>query len=274
MIAIENVNTYVSGTFPNTVAVNSSGPATQDGFEFIAEWINNSVIGNQQDWMDYAGLTPNGVTESAGVSQIRNAVQLGNAIGPGIGVQWWKNDDPSVTGDRVLLLQGQGVLIASYPLLDAACYVGDANNAAVAAGGGKFYRSSDAAGTTPNIAGPYIQLPEARGYTLRGLDQSAVVDPDGASRYLGDNQVDSFQAWQLGVDADDTGAKEYWARSSTRDYLSTEAAQSGFTPLQMQTTAQGVAGKVIPKDDGTNGTPRVSTETRMTNISIKFGITY
>lgn len=159
MIDWASVVTYFSGANPDVLAINSSGAATQDGTEWIAELINNGIFGWTQDALDYAGIIPNGVTEAAGASQIREALQLGNAIGPGFGKQYFKFDDPSVTGDRALLLAEQGVLIASYVELDAACYVGDGNNAAVHAAGGKFYRSSDSGGATPNIAGPYLQLP-------------------------------------------------------------------------------------------------------------------
>jgi hypothetical protein len=159
MKAFNDIVTFGSGIHPNFVASDSSTPSTPDGTEYIAEIINQGWCGPQQDWMDYASLTPTGVIDSTGTSQIREAIQKGNGIGPGKYVQWGLASDPSVTGDRVLLLSEQGVLIAAYADLDAACYVGDANNATVAAAGGKFYRSSDAAGTTPDIAGPYIQLP-------------------------------------------------------------------------------------------------------------------
>lgn len=155
MIKIENTNTYVSGVFPDTVAVNSTGAGTQDGFEFVAGYINNSVIGPQQAWMDYAGLTPNGVTEAAGASQFIEAIQRGNGIGPGVYVQYAKADDPSVTGDRILLLSGQGVLRASYTDLDNAVYVGDPSNPTAP----YFYHADDAAGTVRNTAGIYLILP-------------------------------------------------------------------------------------------------------------------
>ena len=161
MIAIENVNAFVTGVFPDTVADNSTGASTADGFEFIAEYINNSIIGPQQAMMDYAGLTPDGVTESASASQMIEAIQKGNAVGPG-----WVHrrdifDSPAVNGDRSLILSEQGVLIATYPELDAATWIGGntAAQVAAAAAGGKYYRSSDAGGAVGDAAGPYIQLP-------------------------------------------------------------------------------------------------------------------
>ncbi|MCP4711304.1 MAG: hypothetical protein GY869_22010 [Planctomycetes bacterium] len=169
MIPIETTNTYTSGSFPSTTADNSSGTATTDGFEFVKAYLDNSVLGPQQAIMAYAaGGTnvptgsvgvPNSVAEAAGVSQIVEALHKMTGSGPGTVKPWMKKDNPSVTGDRVLLLSEQGILYANYPALDGACYVGDGNNATVAAAGGKFYRSSDSAGTTANIAGPYLQLP-------------------------------------------------------------------------------------------------------------------
>ena len=161
MIAIENVNTFVTGVFPDTVADNSTGASTADGFEFIAEYINNSIIGPQQAMMDYAGLTPDGVTESASASQMIEAIQKGNAVGPGWVGRRDIFDSPAVNGDRSLILSEQGVLIATYPELDAATWIGGntAAQIAAAAAGGKYYRSSDAGGATGDAAGPWLQLP-------------------------------------------------------------------------------------------------------------------
>lgn len=151
------VQTFKSGIFPDVLAINSTGAATQDGTEYIAEQINNGVFGWMQDLMDYASLAPDGVIEAAGTAQIREAIQLGNAVGPGLYVQWGKFDDPSVTGDRVLLLSGQGVLIASFTDLVAASYVGDGNNATAPF----FYKADAADGLVRDTAGPFFILPNA-----------------------------------------------------------------------------------------------------------------
>ncbi len=248
------IQTYSSGAFPNVVAINSTGAATQDGTEYIAEQINNGMFGWMQALMDYASLTPDGVIEAAGASQILEAIQKGFGVGPGKLVGWFLDDDPSVTGDRVLLLQEQGILIASYTELVTATYVGDGNNATVHAGGGKFYKSSDAAGTTPDIAGPYLQLPASRGYTLRGLDLGALIDPGGASRFLGDNQADALQGHHHNIRNGGIGGSA--------------AALTTGTDTQDGTAVRD------PITDGVNGTPRTSSETRMSNLSIQFGITY
>ncbi len=162
-----------AGAFPDVLAINSTGAATPDGTEFIAGGINNWQFGVSQALMDWAAGTqgnsalsaapgvPDGVTEAAGASQILEAIQKGHGIGPGKYVQWGLNDDPSVTGDRVLLLSEQGVLRATYADLNDAVWVpgNDASQAAAKAAGAKFWSSDDAAGTTGVELGPWLQLP-------------------------------------------------------------------------------------------------------------------
>jgi hypothetical protein len=165
MIKWENVVTNISGVFPDALAINASGAGATDGTEFIAGYINNGIFGPSQAFMDYAAGSanapsgtvgvPNGVTEAAGASQILEAIQKAHGIGPGKGVQWNLADDPSVTGDRVLLLSNQTILIASYQELVDATYVGDGNNATAP----YFYKSSDAGGVTRSTSGTYFTLP-------------------------------------------------------------------------------------------------------------------
>jgi hypothetical protein len=185
------VNTN-SVAFPDTEAINATGPSTTDGTEFVKLMIDDEW-GARQALMNHAGLTPDGVTEADGTSQFVEALGL---IGPGagLGTEWSLASDPAVTGHRALLRQGQGILRASYPDLDSAVYVGDGNNAAVAAGGGAFYRADNANGTSPNIAGVYLILDDYRGVVDRGLDPAASIDPDGAGRFLGDLQSDEFKS--------------------------------------------------------------------------------
>ncbi len=241
--------------YPNTSAINSSGPSATDGTELIAVGFNNYQSGRQQALLNYAGLTPTGVVESNTISQELEAIGKGFAVGPGFGVEWWLADDPSVTGHRVLLLAGQGIAIASYPELTAAVYVGDANNAAVAAGGGFFYKSTDSAGATPSTSGTYLQLPDARGYALRGLDVAASVDPDGASRFLGDVQGTSIQG-------------------HAHEFNKTPINAAGSGSLNVYSSATNSTSQVFGVIDYSSGAVTVSTESRMVNVSTNFGITY
>ena len=252
MIRYETFFTNVSGVFPDAVAVNASGPSAIDGTEFVKGMIDDEW-GARQAIMDYAGLTPDSVSEAAGASQFLEAIQKGMAVGPGIGVTYWKNDDPATLGDRVLLLVGQGVLRTSYPELDAAVYVGDSDNPTAST----FYHANDAPGASRNPAGIYLILPDMRGYVLRGLDTAGVVDPDGASRDLGHVQNDAFQGHHhAGTDATDTQSGAGATRTA-RNWVTDDNVIAG-----------------TPKTDGVNGTPRISSESRMINIATNYGITY
>ena len=280
-IAQENKYTNLSGTFPNALMIDASGAGLTDGSEFVALQLNDGWEPFQQAVMSYAsGVTtqnapsgsvgvPNAVADAVAISQMLEALQLAHGIGPGKGVLWFGDLDPSVTGDRVIILAGQGVLISTYPGLDAATYVGDGNNAAVGAAGGGFYRSSDAAGTTPNIAGPYLQLPDAAGRTVRMLDTSGTVDPDGASRFLGDVQLDALQGHDRDIDSL-LGSANVWVSAIQGTGVSLNGGT--FTNGGAATAASMITKDFL--DDGVNGVPRIDSETRMTNISIKMGITY
>ena len=258
---------------PGNLAINSTGAGTQDGTEIIAEQANNTTWSIGQAPMAYAAGGTNtslsgspgifdGVIDESGASQWLEAMQKGVGAGPGIGQLWWLNDDPSVTGHRVLLLQGQGVLIATYPDLDAAVYVGDGNNATVAAGGGFFYRSSDAPGATPNIAGPYLQLPQSEGYTLRGLDLAAAVDPDGATRFVGEPQAQAFLSHGHDLDCEGSSGTTGVISSGTGSLV---AISNGLARIVAPATPITLTAAIV--NFGGN-------ETRMANISVRFGITY
>ena len=242
-------------SFPDTLGKNASGPAATDGTEFVKIFIDD-LWGARQALMDYSGLTPDSVTEAPDTAQVLEAWRRAFG-GPGEVVQYMKNTDPSVNGDRILLLNGQGVLRASFPLLDAATYVGDGDNASASA----FFRADDAAGTSRNIVGIYIILPETRGYAPRGLDTAASVDPDGASRDLGSIQLDAFQG--------------HWHAYYTDITLSSGA---GTTIDRIDLPSSGLNNdqdrikEAIT--DGVNGTPRTDVESRITNYATTFGIRY
>lgn len=250
----------VVGAFPNVVAQNASGAGATDGTPYIASFIDD-LWGHRQALMSLAGLTPNAVTEAVGASQAIDAMYRILGGGPGTGVIWWKNSDPATTGDRVLLLTGQTIVRANYPALDAAVYVGDANNAAVAAAGGAFYRSSDAGGVTPSTTGAYLVLPDTRGRVLRGWDTGATVDPQGATRKIGSKQADAFQGHHHSL----------IAKISIPGFT----GGSGDLALSNLSGTDTGGGRVInPVTDGTNGTPRTTSETRMANVQTRYGIIY
>lgn len=274
-------NTVIASVFPNVLAKNATGAGLTDGTEFIAAGLNNGPeFGFMQAIMDYgAGGTnaptgtvgvPNGVSDAAGVSQIIQAIEKGFSVGPGKLVGWFLDDDPSVSLDRTLLLQGQGILVATYPDLTAAVYVGDGNNVAAQAVGAAFYKSSLADGSDPIDGGIFLILPEGRGYALRGLDLAASVDPDGAARLLGDNQVDAGQAI-TGESLGNIFASNTGGSGALR--LVVESGSAGYG-----TTGGGEDRFKVTFNSSLSTSPNPAktddVETRMSNLSIQWGIGY
>jgi len=251
-----------TGAFPNYEAVNVSAPGAGDGTEFIAAMVND-IWGRAQALMDYAGLSPDGVQEAPGTAQIITAIGRGFGVGPGVGVTYWKNDDPSVFGDRVILLIGQVIEIATYPLLAAAVYCGNANNATAPA----FYKTSDAGGTTRDTAGTYMVMPDTRGLSLKNIGDATI---SGRTKIgpvkLGEVQEDQGQ-----------GVVYYTAVLSNFSSRYGDVTGESSAPVGQFAVAsnQTVAGKTsAAKTDGTNGTPRTGTTTRDSTIGTRFGITY
>lgn len=246
--------TYTNNqVFPDTEAVNVSGAGQQDGTEFIKPFVDD-LWGARQALMVWAGLTPNSVPESVADSQQLDALRL--VFGsPGMGYEWWRSDDPSTTGIRALYLNGQGILRANYPDLDAACYVGNGTNGTAPA----WYRANNADGTGRNIAGIYLILPETRGYILRGLDPSGTIDPDGATRKIGSIQQDAFQG-------------HHQVTPSGSGFLIYNVA--GGLQVSAGSTSSFSTETGNPITDGVNGTPRIAIETRMKNVAIKWVVGY
>lgn len=260
-----NIN---GGPFPSYTGKNATGAGATDGTEWIAAGIDDFMLGWSQNIMDKTGLTPSGVAESASASQIVEAMQL--LLGPpGTICEWNLSVDPATIGARFLLLNGQGILRANYPDLDTNVCVGDGNNASVAAGGGAYYRADDAAGVTPNIAGVYLILPESRGYTTRGLDTAASVDPDGASRFLGDLQLDASQKItgildNLVMTKGGTTTKTGVFTNSATSTGGGTGANATFTTVDFDSSLS-----TLPNTAKTN-----DIESRMINRSTKFAIRY
>lgn len=177
----------ISGTFPDVVSLNSTGPGVNDGTPYLKTVIDD-LWGFNQALLNAAFQFPDGSAEADGASQRLDALKkiLGH---PGEVIAWMGNSaDPSAVDIRLLPLNGQGVLRTTYPELDAACYVGDPDNPTAPA----FYHADDAAGTIRNTAGIYLILPDLRGLFIRGLDVSGSVDPDGVGREVGDVQATAY----------------------------------------------------------------------------------
>lgn len=84
----------------------------------------------------------------------------------------------------------------------------------------------------------------------------------------GATQEDQLQGFQIGCDEDTTGAREYWGQSGSRDNIVQITGLGNNTYPRLETTAQGSSRMLIPKNDGTNGDPRMGDETRPPNITM------
>lgn len=267
MIDYQTSFVYTNGLpYPFTLAINATGAGTGDGTEIVKILVDD-LWGARQALMDAAGLTPDSVTEAPDTSQLLEAIRKISGS-PGEGVTWWKNSDPAITGDRVLLLNGQGILRANYPELDTAVYVGDTANPTAST----FYHADDAAGTIRNTTGIYLILPDTRGYALRGLDVAASVDPDGASRDVGsiqdfalENITGNFyiRRWNNGVSDLELIVIVDGAFSESNDVPLSSPVVTTTTSIDLQK---------ITFDAST--VVNTATETRMVNIATKFGIRY
>ena len=249
--------------FPNTKAINSTGPFTTDGTEFIAALVNDFNFGVLQSLLAYTGQTPNGIVESPANSQFLEGLRRAFSY-PGEVFVAAFNQDPAILGIRALKLTGQGILRANYPLLDNAVYVGDGNNGTAPA----FYRSDDSAGTIRNINGIYLKLPDARGRVIRGLDLAAIVDPQGASRRLGGSQGFAIE--------DFSGSFLIRNPSAGTTIISPLGVFSSGTTIITSVPLATTGGTIFATkiDFNASGGATTSTETRMTNIAFDYFIRY
>jgi len=258
----------VTGAFPNAASNNITVSGDGTGTPFEKNWLNN-IWGGFQKVLDLAGLTPDGSIETGSGSQFVDALKLSFGY-PGEIVPLHVFVDPATLSPapRLILLEGQGVLRTNYTALDAAVYVGDSNNATYPA----YYHADDSAGTSRNTAGIYLILPDMRGYTLRGLDVAAAIDPDGATRKLADTQAAEVESHQHSV----TSGQPVVVGSGTY-------AGSFLEPLQINAVAGG--GAVVAEIGGSQSVPVVDTvgdptgsyggnETRMANTSCRFAVRY
>ena len=250
---------YTTGSYPNVVSNNTSGPGSTDGTAYNKQVIDD-LWGARQAVMDYAGLTPNGTTESAGASQFLEAIKRICGY-PGEVVAWHGNtNDPSSVGVRLLPLNGQTVLRTNYPELDAATYVGDANNPGAPA----YYHCDNADGTGKNPTGVYLTVPDLRGLTIRGLDLAAAKDPQGAIRKIGD--------WQKYAIIE----HKHEVFNDGGNYLISDTPYEAPTPTYsgVRRTTSWSAATFNAKDLYDPSSTYISTEIRMHNTAVHFCIRY
>ena len=262
MIFLESIANTL-GTFPDTTGRNASGGTATDGTPWIRAFIDN-YFGLSQALLDYAGMTPDAATDVHDACQQLDALRY--VSGPVGSIAAWSgvDADPSSLGIRLLPLTGQGVLRATYSDLDAACYVGDSANPTAEA----FYRADDAAGTSRNIAGAYLILPDARGQALRGLDPTGTVDPLGASRAVGDIQADSLQAHYHKMISNDDA---YYLRYALTRWSFGSDDRSPY-PSATYNATDTYRAKDLETATGASAVKSNNYETRMTNLAVRWCI--
>jgi hypothetical protein len=263
MIKYEDIVTNATGTFPDTVAQNVSVPGAGDGTEFVAATVDDTW-GFHQALMDYAGLTPDAVTEAPGTSQMLEALKL--CFGhPGEVVMWHGVEDPNTEyGCRLLPLEGQCVEVADYADLLAAVYVGNGNNATYPS----YYRCDNSDGSVRNTAGAYLCLADMRGVFPRGYDATGENDPEGATRMFpggisGEelNQYDTLQKHIHAITCDDEFA------------VSTHLTEIP-TGIENLIFRRGSGGDYELIADTITGAATSADETRPINVQVKFCIRY
>ena len=276
MLAYENLVINRTGVFPNTTAKNASSSSASDGTEYVAGLINQEW-GFFQYLAQAAGQTPNGAVESASASQIYTMLQMcfsapgeyvfddippqgsyGSATIAYGGTLHTQGDVPAMyLYRRVIACQGQALLIANYPNLAAAIYCGDANNATAAYN----YKATTSVNPSSNrsTSGTYIVIPDFRGVTLRGYDPTPVRDPGGATRgLLASLQQDAMQGHY----------HQHYTVNAGFGSSNNVVGQNG------NTSAGDGSGVRQAITDGTHGTPRIDSETRMYNVSVNAGIRF
>jgi len=247
---------------PDTHAINVSAPGAGDGTEFVAAMVND-IWGRAQALLDYAGLTEDGVQDDASrvypdISQNIEALWKGLGVGPGVGTIYWKNDTPAVWGDRVLLLQGQEIAIATYPYLFDAVYCGDAANPTAPA----FYATNGAGvRTLPGGGATHFILPDCRGLSLKNIGDATVNGRAKVGPIL------------LGEAQEDQGQEHYHTRLTSNDFWGGKAGGAGyaggavfFSGADLSTGAS--------VTDGVHGAPRTDDNFRDSTLGTNFGITY
>jgi len=247
--------TAPSAAYPYGSAQNITVPGDGTGTPWDEDLVND-IFGFQQELLDKAGITPSGDPDEVDDSEYFQAMRATCGY-PGTVIATCTTATPFSLGLRVLPLDGTVLLIANYPDLVEATYVGDIANGASTV----FIKTSDAGGTTPDTGGTYFVLPDFTGCFIRGRDQGATIDPDGASRFQGDLQAEEIE-------------NHYHAVTNSLP-----------TPVALQTTTDNTAGGAAVGIEAGAGATRLyaytespslplGDETRPTNCMVSWGIWY
>ncbi len=110
-------------------------------------------------------------------------------------------------------------------------------------------------------------VPDLQGQFLRGLDPDGASDPEGPARGMGSRQGDAFQGHFFKVTI---GGNLAGFASNIPDGEFT--AKPSNSTIMGESTQTLIANLII--NDGTNGAPRTSSETRPKNVAVNFIIKY
>lgn len=109
--------------------------------------------------------------------------------------------------------------------------------------------------------------------TIDFVTNEVFVRAKGTGRNLGSYQADAFQGWQLGM-TQISSSTVYYGSNRANESIIGGTAGGGHGLLQMKTDQQGVATRATAYNDGTNGNPRMATETRGKNVAVNYFIKY
>ena len=273
----ENTSGYVTGTYPNTLAKNSSTGVSTDGTPWVQDYVNahwalvqalSHRVG--QTWSGTVeAYTAVGSGSAAGLGQTINdpAQQQFRALAANFGAAGELVFDvinASVTDRRVVQPQGQVLDGFLYPDLVYSTWVGAGANGAATG----FYTTSDAGGTTRSAAGltingitsgRYLVLPDYRGLSpiMMGTNGKTAI------AYAGATTLNAYLADQMqGHIHIET------AQSAGGSLLTVQALLAGGGQANTNNTT------TIPVTDGTNGTPRTGLYTRTPGFACNCGLRY
>ena len=233
------------------IAVNNMPAADLAGEGRTTETIKdnaNDIDTNAGDIVDVAAAAAAAISDLAGVGRtnetVKNNKDLIDALGgapAGVILPFGGTAAP----DDYLLCDGSSLLRASYASLFTAI--------------GTAYGTAD---------GTHFNVPDLRGYFLRGRANGQTTDPDRAARTalkaggntgdnVGSKQLDAFQGHRFGIGQ----ASSFVSGGGSHPAFMTE----GASPTRWTWGAIG---------DGTHGTPRIARESRPKNVYVNYIIKY
>lgn len=230
-------------------------------------YIGSPPVTDDPELLILSGVTPQQATDLSGVSTFVGPIlaspdmasilalsddaariALGTGTTTGSVLFFARNTAPA----GFLKANGAAVLVASYPTLTTAIYCGDANNATALFG----YRCDLSDGTSRNITGIYLVLPDMRGEFPRGWDDARGVD---AGRAFGTFQTQSYLSHSHGTYGSESGYS-HPVRSGADSYIDWGSASASTNDANYN---------VNSRTDAAGGT-----ETRPRNISLLACIKY